>query len=64
MEASALGHKEAAKILLERGADTSRRSPDGETAASLAQKNYRTEIQALLANTPSRPTPKVVFTDK
>lgn len=48
MEAAVYGYKDIAQLLIQRGADPHVRAPDGETALSLAEKNFRADIADML----------------
>ncbi len=49
MEAVQYGYEDIARFLIENGADIRYQAEDGETALTLAQKNFRKETEALLA---------------
>jgi hypothetical protein len=53
------GHAEAARALLERGADVGAVNNDGETALDVARRSKHTDVEMLLAN--ASQTPKARF---
>jgi ankyrin repeat protein len=55
MWAGVYGHEEAARLLMERGADPALKDEDGMTASAWAAKNKRDDMARLLRDAEKKP---------